>query len=187
MKLQYIALIMGISLMSVSYAQPNIGQGMSGQNSCPQAMPPGQCRMHNMHRQGMSCGNHSTTQPLASDDPRTFVNMPPKAQLIMRQDMLTHLSALTQILSFLAAGQLNQAAEIAETQIGRSAMGKHRGTGMGPGRFMPPPMRQLGWNMHNAGSAFAQIAKNGDIQKTYNALATITATCTACHNAYRTR
>ncbi len=193
MKTQYLALILGISLMSVSYAQPNMGQGMS--SPCPSGMSPGQCGMQGpgMHgmRQGMPCGNQPIPQAQANpsqvNDSRTFVNMPPMAQQLMRQDMLIHLSALTQILNFLSAGNLNDAAQIAETQIGQSAMGKHRGTGMGPGRFMPQPMRQMGWNMHTAGSEFAKIAETGNTTQAYAALAKVTATCVACHAVYRTR
>ncbi|RKZ53025.1 MAG: hypothetical protein DRR16_24910 [Candidatus Parabeggiatoa sp. nov. 3] len=191
MKIQYLALILGISMMSVSYAQPNMGQGMS--SACPYGMPPGQCKMHGpgMHgmRQGMPYGNQPNpqAQPSQSNDQRTFINMPPKAQQLMRQEMLINLTTLTQILSFLAADKLNDAAEIAETQMGRSAMGKHRGTGMGPGRFMSQSMRQTCFNMHNAASEFAQTAKTGNTTQAYAALAKVTATCVACHSTYRTR
>ncbi len=184
MKNQYLALIIGISMMSVSYAQPNMGQGMS--SACPNGMSPGQCKMHGP---GMPYGNQPNpqAQPSQSNDQRTFINMPPKAQQLLRQEMLINLTTLTQILSFLAAEKLNDAAEIAETQMGKSAMGKHRGTGMGPGRFMSPQMRQTCFDMHNAASEFAQTAKTGNTTQAYAALAKVTATCVACHSTYRTR
>lgn len=130
-------------------------------------------------------------QPIISqtqnNDLRQFVKMSPEAQQLMRQDMLNYLNTLTQIISFLATGQLNKAANIAETHMGNSARGKHRGNPMAPGRFMPLPMHQIGWNMHQAASDFAKVAKTGDTKKTLTALQKITGTCMACHYSYRTR
>ncbi|MCK5003298.1 MAG: cytochrome c, partial [Gammaproteobacteria bacterium] len=34
---------------------------------------------------------------------------------------------------------------------------------------------------------FAQIAKKGDLKNAYSALQKVTASCVACHYAYRTR
>lgn len=45
-------------------------------------------------------------------------------------------------------GQLFAAtAEVAENRMGNISMGKTRASGMGPGRFMPLEMHNLGWNM----------------------------------------
>lgn len=125
----------------------------------------------------------------AASDARQLVNMPPEAQAIMRADMLDHLVALNEVLSYLAEGNLAAAAEVAETRIGRSAMGRNMGKarGMGPGRFMPDAMRSLGWGMHDAASEFATVAKTGDKLKAYAALQPVAASCVACHLSYRTR
>ena len=68
-------------------------------------------------------------------------------------------------------------------------MGKYRIAlrGQGPGRFMPEPMRQLGWNMHGTASQFAKTAREGDTAKSLAALQQVMATCVACHMSYRTR
>jgi hypothetical protein len=59
--------------------------------------------------------------------------MPDKARQLMRDDMLDQLSALNEIIGYPGENNLDAAAEVAETRIGKSSMGKHRATGMGPG------------------------------------------------------
>jgi hypothetical protein len=120
-------------------------------------------------------------------DPRQLVEMPDQALKLMREDMLEHLSALNEIIAHLAANNLDAAAEIAESKMGKSSMGKHRGTGMGPGRFMPPEMRSIGRGMHEAATELSQHAKKGDTKNAYVALQKITGSCVACHYGYRTR
>lgn len=127
-------------------------------------------------------------EPAATqEDHRQLVEMPPQAQRLMQADMLDHMAALNQIIGLLAAGDLEQAGEVAETRMGRSSMGKHRGTGMGPGRFMPDAMRRIGWGMHDAASEFAEVAKQGDAQAAWRSLQNITNSCVACHYSYRTQ
>ena len=120
-------------------------------------------------------------------DARQLVSMPDQARELMRKDMLDHLSALNEIIGYLASNNLDTAADVAETRMGRSSMGKHRGTGMGPGRFMPLEMRNLGWGMHDAATEFSKIAKQGDLKSAYSALQKVTSSCVACHYSYRTR
>lgn len=122
-----------------------------------------------------------------SEDTRQLVAMPAQARSFMRQDMLQHLTSLNEILGLLAAGQLREAGELAETSMGKSAMGKHRGSEMAPGRYMPLTMRNLAWGMHGAASDFARITQEGDQAAAYSALQKVTASCVACHNIYRTQ
>lgn len=120
-------------------------------------------------------------------DSRQLVEMPVEAQFLMRQDMLDHLSALNTIIMALGSGDLNTAADTAERRMGRASTGKYRASGMGPGRFMPPEMRNLGWNMHAAADTFATEARKGDPQRAYAALQQVTNACVTCHAVYRTR
>lgn len=139
---------------------------------------------------GQSASNEQEIQnapPEAEDDYRQLVSMPAQAQKLMREDMLDHLAALNEIIGLLAVNNLDSAADVAETRMGKSAMGKHRATGMGPGRFMPLEMRKIGWSMHESASRFALIAKEGDLKKAYDALQKVTSSCVACHYSYRTR
>lgn len=126
--------------------------------------------------------------PDASDgDIRHFVAMPAQARELMRKEMLNHMSALNEVIGYLASNQLDAAANLAESRMGKSSMGKHRGTGMGPGRFMPLEMRNIGWGMHEAATELSNHAKQGDVKGAYAALQKITSSCVACHYSYRTR
>ena len=120
-------------------------------------------------------------------DLRQLVSMPDEARQLMRKDMLDHLSALNEIIAYLAENNLDAAADVAETRMGKGSMGKHRGTGMGPGRFMPLEMRKLGWSMHESATEFSLVAKKGDLKSAYSALQKLTSSCVACHYSYRTR
>ncbi len=131
--------------------------------------------------------NSQKPTDVANLDPRQFVSMPEQSREFMRQDMLDHLLAFNEIISYLAENNLDAAADVAETRMGRSSMGKHRASGMGPGRFMPLEMRNLGWGMHDAATEFSNIAKQGDVKKAYSALQKVTSACVACHYSYRTR
>jgi hypothetical protein len=123
----------------------------------------------------------------SSKDTRQLVSMPEQARALMRKDMLDHLSALNEIIGYLASNNLDSAADVAEKRMGRSSTGKHRSTGMGPGRYMPLEMRNLGWGMHDAATEFSEIAKKGDLKSAYSALQKVTSSCVACHYSYRTR
>lgn len=131
--------------------------------------------------------NPGKRKQTSDGDRRQLVSMPAQAREFMRQDMLSHLVAIDEIIGHLANNKLDAAAKVAETRLGKSTMGKHRGTGMGPGRFMPPAMRNLGWDMHDSASEFARVAIKGDAQRAHAALQKVTAACVACHLNYRTR
>ncbi len=122
-----------------------------------------------------------------SGDPRQLVSMPDLTRQFMQDEMLDNLSALNEILGHLASDNLDAAADVAETRMGKSSMGKHHGTGMGPGRFMPFEMRKIGRGMHFAASDFAQVARQGDKQGAYAALQKLTTACVLCHYSYRTQ
>lgn len=127
------------------------------------------------------------TSASAAQDHRQLVEMPEQARRFMRADMQDHLAGLSQILGLLAEGKLEQAGDVAEKRLGRASMGRHRGTGMGPGRFMPAEMRDIGMSMHDAASEFADMAMMDDEQAAYRALHKVTNACVACHYSYRTR
>lgn len=120
-------------------------------------------------------------------DHRQLVSMPDETIQLMRKDMLDHLSALNEIIGLLAGNNLEAAADVAETRMGKSSMGKHRATGMGPGRYMPLEMRNIGWGMHESATELSQAAREGDLKGAYSALQKVTTSCVACHYSYRTR
>jgi len=120
-------------------------------------------------------------------DLRTLVELPDKASHILLEDMLDHLAVLNEINHFLADNDLQAAAEVAETGMGRSLLSKYQDEGMRPGRYMPREMREIGWELHNAATQFAKVARQGDLHKTMLAYHRITGACVACHYSYRTR
>lgn len=142
--------------------------------------------LQSAHGEEAAKSSEDAVDPSGGDN-RQLVSMPDEARKLMRDDMLGHLSALTEIMGYLATGNLDAAADVAETRMGRSSMGKHRTTGMAPGRFMPLEMRNIGWSMHDAASEFSKFAKQGDVKSAYSALQKVTGSCTACHYSYRTR
>ena len=132
-------------------------------------------------------GADNSEQQAQAADHRQLVEMPVQTQQLMRKDMQDHLAAMSEIFGYLADNNFAVAAEVAEKRMGKSSMGKHRATGMGPGRFMPLEMRKIGWGMHEAASNFAEVAKSGNLNKSYAALQKVMSSCTACHLSFRVR
>jgi hypothetical protein len=120
-------------------------------------------------------------------DARQPVAMPPLQRALLREEMIQHTATVQQLVDLLGRGELARAAEVAERDLGLSSMGKHAATtrGMGPGRFFPPPMRSVGIGMHEAASAFADVAREGDAAAALKALAPVLGACVSCHSAYR--
>lgn len=138
------------------------------------------------HSEDLTGDTQNTIEPSSSDS-RQFVSMPDRARKLMREDMLSHLSTINEIIAYLSENKLKEAADVAEIKMGKSAMGKHRSTGMGPGRFMTLEMRNIAWGMHEAATEFSKVAKKGNLKNAYSALQNVTSSCVACHYSYRTR
>lgn len=127
-------------------------------------------------------------QALAADN-RQLAPLPPAAQESLREEMLGNLLAINEILTLMAAGKVKEAGQLAETSLGQSAMGKHRGKPLDarPGAHMPPAMHEIGIDGHRAVSEFARAAASGDREKALAELPKLTAGCVACHYSWRTR
>lgn len=125
----------------------------------------------------------------ADNDVRQFVEMPPAARASLRAEMLDFQTAIHLIISALGEQKFNEAADIAEKQIGISAMGRHRNEPMNarPGMFIPDAMRSIARTMHAASSDFAKVARGGDTTKALASLQAVTGACIACHRSYRTQ
>lgn len=124
-----------------------------------------------------------------AQDMRQLVPMTPQAQEALRQEMVGNLAALHEIMSLLAQNKTKEAGLVAETSLGRSAMGKSSSLPpeARPGMQMPPAMHSVGKSGHWAASEFAQAASSGDRDKALALLPNLTESCMACHAAYRTR
>jgi hypothetical protein len=121
----------------------------------------------------------------ANDDSRQFVKLPEMMQQHMMSNMRDHLVSINEILINLANGQLDQAAEVAESRLGMSSLKSHGASHMA--KFMPEGMQQAGTSMHRAASRFALKAQEGEVLAAYNALSKVTSACVVCHSSYRIR
>jgi len=121
----------------------------------------------------------------AAEDTRQRVELPEMMQHHMMANMRDHLAAINEILSLLGEGKLDEAADVAESRLGMSALEKHGARHMA--KFMPEGMQKAGTAMHHAASRFARTAQEGDAAAAYRALTDVTTACVACHAGYRIR
>ena len=121
----------------------------------------------------------------AGEDARQLVGLPKMMQQHMMANMRDHLVAINEILIHMTNEEFDQAAEVAETRLGMSALKSHGAKHMA--QFMPEDMRQAGTNMHKAASRFALKAEEGEALPAYKALSEVTSACVACHEGYRIR
>ena len=121
----------------------------------------------------------------ADEDSRELVELPEMMQQHMMSNMRDHLMAINEILVYMANGQPDQAAEVAESRLGMSSLNTHGASHMA--KFMPEGMRQAGTSMHRAASRFALKAQEGEALPAYSALNEVTSACVACHSGYRIR
>ncbi|GAB4175392.1 MAG: hypothetical protein Fur0039_17930 [Rhodocyclaceae bacterium] len=138
---------------------------------------------HSMHRQPDA--RRPGTVPLA--DTRQVVHFPRQLREHTLASMRDHLLALQQIQEALSSLDYDEAANIAEQRLGMSSLTLHGAHEVA--RYMPQGMQEAGAAMHHSASRFAAAAQEsavtGDIKPTLAALARITASCAACHAAYR--
>ena len=127
--------------------------------------------------------------PVRAEDTRELAPLKPEARETLRLEMFDNLLALQQIVTLLAANQVKEAGEVAEKELGRSAMGRNASKPFEarPGPQMPRPMHDIGISGHLAATDFARAAASGDRDKALAALPAMVGTCVACHASYRTR
>lgn len=130
---------------------------------------------------------HNPMHPSENGDERQLVHYPEQMKSHTLMNMRDHLVTLQKIQLYLAKGQYDQAAEIAEQRLGMTAMELHGAKEAS--RFMPKGMQVAGTAMHRSASRFAQAAIDasvaGDLSAALEALAEVTASCIVCHNGYR--
>jgi len=119
----------------------------------------------------------------AANDNRVMVELPLPMKVHMLQNMRGHLQVIDQLLKLLSEEKLDQASELAESELGMSSLNKHGASHMAP--YYPEAMRQAGIAMHKSASQFSRVVQEGDVLVSVKALREITAACTACHAGYR--
>ncbi len=121
--------------------------------------------------------------PAALSVDRQLVELPETMRTHMLANMRDHLVAIDEILQFLAADELEAAADVAESRLGFSSLESHGAAHIA--QFMPTEMAAAGTRMHRAASQFARIAQEGEALPAYRKLQEVTAACVGCHAAYR--
>jgi hypothetical protein len=146
--------------------------------------------MHAAHMQsGSAAGMAPAGAPGAAlgEDRRQAVAFPAPMREHTLANMRDHLLALQEIQAALARQQFDRAADLAEGRLGMSSLGLHGAHEVA--RFMPKGMQDAGTAMHRAASRVALAARDagamGDLRPALSSLAELTATCVACHAAYR--
>jgi mono/diheme cytochrome c family protein len=124
-----------------------------------------------------------STTIIAAEDTRQLVQLPEMMQQHMMSNMRDHLVAINEILIHMANGELEKAAEVAESRLGMSSLESHGASHMA--EMMPEGMRQAGTEMHRAASRFALKAEEGDALPAYKVLSQVSSACVACHSDYR--
>ena len=133
-------------------------------------------------------GSHGhATLGAAPSDTRVLVKFPPMLVEHTLANMRDHLLALQEIQAYLAKGENDTAAKVAETRLGMSSLQSHGAHDVA--KFMPQGMQDAGTGMHRAASRFAVVAQNaavtGDLKPALGALADVTAQCVGCHAGYK--
>ena len=125
-----------------------------------------------------------TTSVFSEDDKRQFVEMPKMMQQHQLANMRDHLMAINEILLNMGNGDLDKAADIAESRLGMSSLSTHGASHMA--QVIPKNMGAIGTSMHKAASRFALKAQEGDPLPAYKSLQEVTSACVACHAGYKT-
>jgi hypothetical protein len=120
-------------------------------------------------------------------DRRQQVEFPAELRDHTLANMRDHLGALQEIQAALAKGRFEEAAEVSERRLGMSSLESHGAHDVA--KHMPQGMQDIGTAMHRSASRFAIAAQDAaaanDVKPALASLAEVTATCVACHAAYR--
>ncbi len=141
------------------------------------------------HGAGHGSGHGQASPQAAMTDSRILVNFPPMLAEHTLANMRDHLQAIQEIQAYLAQGENDKAAKVAENRLGMSSLTLHGAHDVAP--FMPKGMQDAGTGMHRAASRFAVEAQTagvtGDLKPALRALAEVTAQCVGCHAGYKLR
>jgi len=146
--------------------------------------------MHEMQMDGHDMAMQSGSAPAMAQteaDTRLVVDFPPAFKSQELANMRNHLETLQQITHYLAAGNFQAAADIANQHLTRGSMSEdNRHQAM---HYMPKEMVDMGAAMHRAAGQFAIVAQDaavsGDMASALGALAEVQNRCVACHSTYR--
>ena len=101
--------------------------------------------------------------------------MPKMVQEHQLANMRDHLMAINETLLNMGAGELDKAADIAESRLGMSSLSTHEASHMA--MVIPKEMGAIGTSMHKVASRFALRAQEGDALPACKALQEVRAAC----------
>jgi uncharacterized protein YfaS (alpha-2-macroglobulin family) len=143
-----------------------------------------QQRGHDPAQHKQEAAGSGKTQPV---DTRQAVQFPPQLREHTLANMRDHLLALQQMQEALSRNDYDGAEKTAEARLGMSSLTAHGAHEVA--RYMPKGMQDAGTAMHRSASRFAvslqEASITGDLRKPLAELATVTASCVACHAGYR--
>lgn len=120
-------------------------------------------------------------------DRRLQVEFPAELRDHTLANMRDHLLALQEIQAALAKGRFDVASDVSERRLGMSSLKAHGAHDVA--KYMPQGMQDMGTAMHRSASRLAIAAQDAaaanDVKPALGALSEVTATCVACHAAYR--
>ena len=129
----------------------------------------------------------TSAQHTAATDHRAPVSFPAELREHTFANMRDHLLALQEIQAALATGNYDQASNVAEQRLGMTSLIAHGAHEVA--QYMPKGMQDAGSAMHRSASRLSTAALDAavanDVRPALAALAEVTATCVACHAAYR--
>lgn len=130
--------------------------------------------------------------PALAQDGRQMVQLPAPMQEHMLANMRDHLSTLNDIIGDVAQAKYEDAAKLAEQQLGMSSLAAHGAAHLAP--FMPQQMQDIGTSMHHAASRLVIVLQNAatapseqSLREVNGALHGVTSACAACHASYKIR
>lgn len=144
---------------------------------------------HLMHHSTQDAVQHPHQSMMTqAPDMRETVVFPAPVYDQTLKSMREHLRALNQVSTLTAAGKFEAAALATERGLG---IGHQHGVeGQDSGHaFMPEKMAALGQAMHSSARDLALILRESEVTEDYpgilGAMAELTDSCVACHDAYR--
>ncbi len=157
-----------------------------------QSGPAAPMQEHNPSMMGDDQHMHAMPGAPQAGDSRQLVSLPAPMQEHMLANMRDHLQTLNTVFGDIADGKFDAASKVLEERLGMSSLPLHQATEMAP--FFPQPMQDAGTSMHHAASRLAIALQDASVTQTFDSMRAVnsgvhevTASCVACHTAYRIR
>jgi len=113
-------------------------------------------------------------------DSRTSLHLSPQMKQGQLANMRSHLEAVRNIVGLIAAGNFDEASDIAHNKLGLTPEMKKMCNMFGNDDF-----KKLGLAFHKSADKLGNVLKKGNVQASLNALHTTMNSCVQCHATFR--